>query len=101
MNVVRELVAFLAEVGSENAPEVIDSVGVPRARRVKELGEVGMPRRRSPSRPKSVPPNSEFHGVVMWELRLPADAVASMIVRDGHALVPHRRRRSATATTFC
>jgi cell volume regulation protein A len=38
----------------------------------------------------TVPPGSKLHGVAMWELRLPPGAVVSLIVRDGHTLVPDR-----------
>ncbi|XRQ10323.1 potassium/proton antiporter [Actinomadura welshii] len=36
----------------------------------------------------TVPPGSQLHGVEISELRLPAAAVVSLIVRDGTALVP-------------
>jgi cell volume regulation protein A len=39
----------------------------------------------------TVPPASKLHGVTMWELRLPPGAVVSLIVRDGHTLVPDRQ----------
>jgi cell volume regulation protein A len=39
----------------------------------------------------AVPPGSKLHGVAMWELRLPPGAVVSVIVRDGHTLVPDRQ----------
>ena len=39
----------------------------------------------------TVPSNSKLHGVAMWELRLPPGAVVSLIVRDGHTLVPDRQ----------
>jgi cell volume regulation protein A len=39
----------------------------------------------------AVPPGSRLHGVAMWELRLPPGAVVSLIVRDGHTLVPDRQ----------
>jgi cell volume regulation protein A len=39
----------------------------------------------------TVPPGSKLHGVAMWELRLPPGAVVSLIVRDGHTLVPDRQ----------
>lgn len=35
-----------------------------------------------------VPPESRMHGVEVFELRLPAGASVSLIVRDGQALVP-------------
>ncbi len=38
-----------------------------------------------------VPSESKLHGVAMWELRLPPGAVVSLIVRDGHTLVPDRQ----------
>lgn len=38
-----------------------------------------------------VPADSKLHGVTMWELRLPPGAVVSLIVRDGHTLVPDRQ----------
>ncbi|WP_409329498.1 potassium/proton antiporter [Trujillonella humicola] len=38
----------------------------------------------------TVPPGSKLHGVAMWELRLPPGAVVSLVVRDGHTLVPDR-----------
>ncbi|SNR80210.1 potassium/proton antiporter [Blastococcus mobilis] len=39
----------------------------------------------------SVPAGSKLHGVAMWELRLPPGAVVSVILRDGHTLVPDRQ----------
>jgi potassium/hydrogen antiporter len=36
----------------------------------------------------AVPAGSKLHGVAMWELRLPSGAVVSVIVRDGHTIVP-------------
>ncbi|MCV2490988.1 potassium/proton antiporter [Geodermatophilus sp. YIM 151500] len=39
----------------------------------------------------TVPPASKLHRVAMWELRLPPGAVVSLIVRDGHTLVPDRQ----------
>jgi cell volume regulation protein A len=39
----------------------------------------------------TVPPKSKLHGVTMWELRLPPGAVVSLIVRDGHTVVPDRQ----------
>jgi len=39
----------------------------------------------------AVPPGSKLHGVTMWELRLPPGAVVSVILRDGHTLVPDRQ----------
>jgi cell volume regulation protein A len=35
-----------------------------------------------------VPPRSRMHNVEVWELRLPAGAAVSLVVRDGHAFVP-------------
>jgi len=35
-----------------------------------------------------IPPGSRLHGVYIDELRLPPEAVVSLLVRDGHALVP-------------
>ena len=35
-----------------------------------------------------VPPTSRLHLVEIWELRLPADAAVTLIVRGGHAFVP-------------
>lgn len=39
----------------------------------------------------SISPRSRLHGVEVGELRLPEGALVSMIVRDGHPLVPERR----------
>jgi cell volume regulation protein A len=36
----------------------------------------------------AVPTGSKLHAVAMWELRLPPGAVVSVIVRDGHTIVP-------------
>ncbi len=41
----------------------------------------------------TVPPGSQLHGVEVFELRLPAGAVVSLIVRQGHTLVPDARTR--------
>lgn len=41
----------------------------------------------------SVPASSELHGVEVFELRLPAGAVVSLIVREGHTIVPDGRTR--------
>lgn len=40
-----------------------------------------------------VSPRSRLRGVELWELRLPAPAVVTMIVRGGQAFVPTRRTR--------
>jgi potassium/hydrogen antiporter len=39
----------------------------------------------------TVSPVSRLHGVEVGELRLPEGASVSMVVRDGHAIVPERR----------
>jgi len=39
----------------------------------------------------TVSPVSRLHGVEVGELRLPAGSSVSMLVRDGHAIVPERR----------
>jgi len=39
----------------------------------------------------SISPGSHMHGVEVGELRLPPGASVSMVVRDGHTLVPERR----------
>ncbi|WP_246106469.1 potassium/proton antiporter [Pseudonocardia kunmingensis] len=44
----------------------------------------------------TVPPKSRLHGVAMHELRLPALAVVTLIVRGGHAFVPERETRLVT-----
>jgi cell volume regulation protein A len=38
----------------------------------------------------TVPAGSRLHGVSMWELRPPPGAVVSVVLRDGHILVPDR-----------
>ncbi len=40
-----------------------------------------------------IPPGSRLHGVYVDELRLPPEAVVSLLVRDGHALVPGSNTR--------
>jgi cell volume regulation protein A len=42
-----------------------------------------------------IPPGSRLHGVYIDELRLPPEAVVSLLVRDGHALVPAAGTRLA------
>jgi cell volume regulation protein A len=39
----------------------------------------------------SISPESKMHGVEVGELRLPAGASVSMIIRDGQTLIPERR----------
>jgi potassium/hydrogen antiporter len=39
----------------------------------------------------TISPVSKLHGVEVGELRLPEGSLVSMVVRDGHALVPERR----------
>jgi potassium/hydrogen antiporter len=39
----------------------------------------------------TISPVSQLHGVEVGELRLPEGASVSMVVRDGHAIVPERR----------
>src|SRR5262249_14304872 len=40
-----------------------------------------------------IPPGSRLHGVYIDELRLPPEAVVSLLVRDGQALVPGSNTR--------
>jgi cell volume regulation protein A len=40
-----------------------------------------------------VPAESKLHGVEVWELRLPAAAALSLVVRDGRGFVPDRETR--------
>ncbi|MGH3673746.1 MAG: TrkA C-terminal domain-containing protein, partial [Pseudonocardiaceae bacterium] len=40
-----------------------------------------------------VPRPSRLHGVYLWELRLPAGAVVSLVVREGAGFTPHRNTR--------
>ena len=39
----------------------------------------------------TVPERSKLQGVTMWELRLPPGAVVSVVLRDGHTIVPDRQ----------
>jgi cell volume regulation protein A len=40
-----------------------------------------------------IPPGSRLHGVYVDELRLPPEAAVSLVVRDGHAVVPGSNTR--------
>ncbi len=45
-----------------------------------------------------IPDDSKLHGVEVFELRLPAEAIISLVVRDGHGLVPGPTTRLRAAT---
>ncbi|MHA6781094.1 potassium/proton antiporter [Pseudonocardia saturnea] len=44
----------------------------------------------------AIPPRSRLHGVALYELRLPAPTVISLIIRDDQALVPQHETRLTT-----
>ena len=72
-------VAKLLRVTRRSEPRGLDIEAAPLERVAADLLQV------------TISPVSKMHGVEIGELRLPAGASVSMIVRDGETLVPERR----------
>ncbi len=73
------LVARLLRVARRSEPRDLDLEAAPLERVAADLLQV------------SISPVSLLHGVEVGELRLPAEASVSMVIRDGHTLVPDDR----------
>jgi len=73
------LVARLLGVAQQGEARDLDVEAAPLERIAADLLQISIPRR------------SRLHGVEVGELRLPAGASVSLVVRDGHSLVPDGR----------
>ncbi len=73
------LVAKVLRVTRRSEPRGLDIEAAPLERIAADLLQV------------TISPVSKMHGVEVGELRLPPGASVSMIIRDGHTLVPERR----------
>ncbi len=73
------VVARLLKVARRGEPRDLDVEAAPLERIAADLLQI------------SITPKSRMHGVEVGELRLPVGASVSLIVRDGHTLVPDQR----------
>jgi cell volume regulation protein A len=72
-------VARVLKVARRSEPRGLDVEAAPLERIAADLLQI------------SISPKSRMHGVEVGELRLPVGASVSLVVRDGHTLVPDPR----------
>ncbi|MBT1093548.1 potassium/proton antiporter [Streptomyces sp. Tu102] len=92
LNIVFVLVVLFTLIQGPTLPVVARRLGLSRADTLREIQVETAPLDLLDADllTVAIPPGSRLHGVAVFELRLPAPTVVTLIVRDGATLVPDR-----------
>jgi potassium/hydrogen antiporter len=92
-NIVFVVVVLLTVVQGPTLPLVARLLGLAQSDTARDLEVESAPlgSLRAELLAFKIPPGSRLHGVEVFELRLPATAAVTLVIRDGSAFVPERR----------